>query len=155
MTPEEKISKAEELKAEGNGFFKQGNYTKALSKYAKIFAYVSGIKAPEGGASMMTSMIAPQNQVKLSDSSASTIDSLLLAASGNMTQCYLNLKDFGNAMKYADKVSVQLMHAQDIIFCANLICIFRVWFLFYPQVLEKDPSNAKGLFRRAKVFSSI
>jgi len=40
MTIDEKIGKAVSLKEEGNTFFKANDFTKAISKYVKIFSLI-------------------------------------------------------------------------------------------------------------------
>ena len=40
----------QQLKEEGNNFFKQGNYAEAVKKYAKVRAFLRSMMPTEGGA---------------------------------------------------------------------------------------------------------
>ena len=40
----------QQLKEEGNNFFKQGNYAEAVKKYAKVRAFLRSMMPSEGGA---------------------------------------------------------------------------------------------------------
>lgn len=122
QTVEEKINYANKLKEEGNEFFKQSNYSKALSKYTKIFAYIHGLKSPEMGMESMLPAAQGNKPNQPSDSQSSAIDNLLNSTNSNISACYLKLNEPRKAIQYAEKV------------------------------IQKDPNNSKALFRRGCAY---
>lgn len=109
-TIEEKLQIAMRLKTEGNDAVQAREYTKAIGKYTKIFAYINGLKsAPvmEG----MEQMIAQAGSSSIESKSNSVtteqiaaIDQLTNAANSNLALCYLNTKQPGKALEYCNKV---------------------------------------------------
>eukprot|EP00462_Mataza_sp_D1_P001798 CAMPEP_0175097478 /NCGR_PEP_ID=MMETSP0086_2-20121207/5307_1 /TAXON_ID=136419 /ORGANISM="Unknown Unknown, Strain D1" /LENGTH=189 /DNA_ID=CAMNT_0016370989 /DNA_START=25 /DNA_END=594 /DNA_ORIENTATION=- len=125
QTPADKVLYAEQLKAEGNALFGQGQFQKAISKYVKIFAWTTGLKQPQMG---MESLLAqnPNNVLPtVTDELSQRIDAIQLSANLNATQCYLKLNDPARALKFANKA------------------------------LELDQQNIKALFRRGLAFAGL
>jgi len=122
-----KLAMGIELKEQGNKLFVQGETQKALGKYTRILAYVNGLSMPSGG---MEGMLAQTAEVKArhQHSHAHTpqqlaeVNSLLIQAHLNIANCQLKLKQPAKALPSASKV------------------------------LELDPTNLKGLMRRAKAY---
>jgi FK506-binding protein 4/5 len=124
-TIEEKIQFAAKLKEEGNDFFKQANYSKALAKYTKIFAYINGLKAPEMGVEQMLPAAQDNKTNQPNESQGSNITQLELTTNSNISACYLKLNEPRKAIQYVEKV------------------------------LAKDANNSKALFRRGCAYLAV
>jgi tetratricopeptide (TPR) repeat protein len=128
QTLDEKVQFASGLKDEGNTFFRNGEYKKAIHKYKRMFLYLTGI-----GSSPMEVFGSQMNTAANASSSAranekmKAVDQLILTANLNLSQCYLKISppDYRRAKEYADKV------------------------------LQKEADNAKALFRRAQAYMGM
>lgn len=95
----EQLRQAEAHKDEGNKFFKDGNYKKALGAYHKVFCYVNGLQAPSAmsssdvkdgdsspGRSASSSSQVPKDRVD-------DLRKLKQSSRLNMAACYLKLEE--------------------------------------------------------------
>lgn len=107
----EQLRQAEAYKEEGNTWFKEGNYKKALGAYHKVFCYVNGLQAAperassdskEDGASPSQSSTAA-NQIP--KERADDVKKLKQSSRLNMAFCYLKL---GEHQKCVDACSKAL-----------------------------------------------
>ena len=105
-TIEGKLSTATEYKEEGNSHFKDGNYKKAVSSYAKVLAFVRGLPGSKRGLEGIGAMAADHGSSAVApvsadqDRRAGELETVVLT---NIATCYLKLKDPRKAMEYADK----------------------------------------------------
>ena len=82
-TVAERITKAQELKQEGNGFFKTGKWKKAIGRYHRALLFVKGITdrfEAVPGMSLMKEMA----KVKATAEEEAVATSLLVALSNNL-----------------------------------------------------------------------
>ncbi|TYZ57788.1 hypothetical protein PybrP1_003247 [[Pythium] brassicae (nom. inval.)] len=84
----EKIETAEMLKRQANVFFKRGELKKALSVYAKVFAYVNGLSV-QGDAMSQYAGHAPDMSATAAE--GAQIRELKIAAWANMAFCHVKL----------------------------------------------------------------
>jgi tetratricopeptide (TPR) repeat protein len=98
QTMDEKIAEAMRLKNEGNDFFKDGRYKKAITVYSKVFAYIwqpsAEVKQYAQGA----------GDTEVSEDQSSSIVSLRLACWGNIASCHLKLDNPRKCMEFCKKV---------------------------------------------------
>jgi tetratricopeptide (TPR) repeat protein len=110
------LDTAQLLKANGNQLVQQKLYKDAVKQYVKIFLYIRGIKAPPM-AQLIGQHIEHDNN-NITAQVEQEIQALELSANLNLALCYLKLKDFEKAIKFAD------------------------------DALKVDSENIKALFRR-------
>ena len=110
-----------ELKAAAASFVAAGDYTRAIAKFTKIPAYVSGLRlsasSPASAIVAMSGGRAPGPAVDAEQQRA--IDALLLSTNANLALCYGKLHQHEKAAHFATRA------------------------------LEADPQHVKALFRRA------
>lgn len=103
----EQLKQAETHKDEGNQYFKDGNYKKALGAYHKVFCYVNGLQIPnaassaEDGNSVSSRAAPPNGQVpkeKVED-----LRKLKQSSRLNMAACYLKLEEHQKAVDACTK----------------------------------------------------
>lgn len=101
-----KLSTATDYKEEGNTHFKDGNYKKAVSSYAKVLAFVRGLPGSKRGLEGIGAMAADHGHAAVEtvsveqDQRAGELERVVLT---NIATCYLKMKDPRKAMEYADK----------------------------------------------------
>ena len=96
MTPEEKVEKAKDLKAEGTENFKLKNWALAAAAYGDAVGYLDEMVQDGGDDELL---------------------GLFTSCLGNAAQCYINLEDYAGAIGSANKVL-----EQDI---SNVKCLYR------------------------------
>ena len=103
----EKLEIALTYKNEGNDFFKQQNYKKALMSYGKSLAYVKGLKGKRNRAMMKTLMpMYEDNSTAMSDEDDDKAMSLEAIVETNIGVCYCKLGDPRKGIDYFDKAIV-------------------------------------------------
>ena len=81
------LAKAEEIKAKGNEFFKNGDYKKAITRFARIRAYTW---VPSGEARQYGGMGAnASREFQYAETETQQLTRLDQIACGNIAQCYL------------------------------------------------------------------
>eukprot|EP00455_Lapot_gusevi_P036751 TRINITY_DN4091_c0_g1_i3.p1 TRINITY_DN4091_c0_g1~~TRINITY_DN4091_c0_g1_i3.p1 ORF type:complete len:185 (+),score=48.51 TRINITY_DN4091_c0_g1_i3:74-628(+) len=98
-TVDEKLECASRLKEEGNQFFREQNFGKALSRYTKMFLYINGLMA-DGLAMMVPASSLPQT----SEQQSQSIRQLQISAHLNSAACHLKLNQYDAAVKSSNKV---------------------------------------------------
>ena len=96
------LAKAEEIKAKGNEFFKNGDYKKAITRFARIRAYTW---VPSGEARQYGGMGAnASREFQYAETETQQLTRLDQIACGNIAQCYLELGQFRKALDFNAKV---------------------------------------------------
>eukprot|EP01083_Nonionella_stella_P046436 124367_1 len=115
------IREAEKLKAEGNAFFKSGNYQKALGKYTRVFAYINGLVLPDH-LKQMSDMTGQSRGAgnEPGDEQKSQIDELSISCNSNAALAAFKMGKYQQSVDFCDKA------------------------------LAIDQSHSKALFRRAE-----
>ena len=96
------MKSAFDLKDEGNFYFKQKDYKKAISKYVKVQLYIKPLAPPEISASDMDptlKMMGGMKQFNLSDEELKACRELQATAYLNMAICHHINKDYEKAIK--------------------------------------------------------
>lgn len=112
----EQIQHAEMHKEEGNRYYGEGSYKKALGAYHKVFCYLNGLQAPpadiRGSPSATGSTHIPKDRVQ-------SVDKLKQSCRLNMAACYLKLGEHqkcvdacGKALALGDSVKAYFRRAQ-------------------------------------------
>jgi len=96
-----KIEYAQNLKVEGNGFFKEGNMKKALTTYAKVFAFTRGLPGSkfdrvEGYMSPSDLGVNDKSGDKITEEQENDCVALELATLTNIATIHIKL---GNGLK--------------------------------------------------------
>ncbi|XP_056373821.1 peptidyl-prolyl cis-trans isomerase FKBP4 isoform X1 [Hyla sarda] len=106
MNSDEKLEQGALVKERGTEYFKAGRYRQAIIQYKKIIQWL-------------------EHESGLSEDEAAKSKSLLLAASLNLSACYLKLSEYRQALEHCNKA------------------------------LEFDANNEKGLFRRGEAYVGV
>jgi FK506-binding protein 4/5 len=107
MTPDELVDEGLRFKEEGNEFFKQGSYPKALASYHKVFTHVAGLaksdskspKSPEEGGSPERA----QNSFTIPAHRVDEVLALKQSTRLNMAACYLKQEKYSKAVDAASE----------------------------------------------------
>ena len=95
----------QQLKEEGNNFFKQGNYAEAVKKYAKVRAFLRSMMPTEGGAdnSQFLNMIGAAGPEEGKLTQEETKEAIQLQASTflNLSICYFKMQEFRKSLDRA------------------------------------------------------
>ncbi|CAM9560104.1 unnamed protein product, partial [Phaeothamnion confervicola] len=101
LTVADKIRIATELKDKGNELFKAGDYKAARASYARVFAYVNGLRDRN---SLMKEYEDSLGRAPVSTDDEGEIGRLAVTANANLAMVALKLGDLGRAITYCDKV---------------------------------------------------
>ncbi|CAI2378028.1 unnamed protein product [Moneuplotes crassus] len=96
------IEKAQELKALGNEFFKEGNFAKAKSKYAFVFSYTKSITGGMSGDDQMLNLAMKAKQQEISEEYKIAAKELERDVNNNMAMIFLKE---GNWTKVIEKTT--------------------------------------------------
>ena len=103
-TIEGKLSVATEYKEAGNVFFKDNDFKKAVSSYAKVLAFVRGLPGSKRGLEGVGQLAADYSTAVTvtpeQDQQAAELECVVMT---NMATCYLKLKNPRKAVEYVDK----------------------------------------------------
>ena len=103
-TIEGKLSIATEYKEAGNVFFKENDFKKAVSSYAKVLAFVRGLPGSKRGLEGVGQLAADYSTAVTvtpdQDQQAAELECVVMT---NMATCYLKLKNPRKAVEYVDK----------------------------------------------------
>ena len=94
------LQKAVTLKEEGNEFFKNKEYAKARSKYARVFPYTKGLSSSGSGVDGMVEM-AIKSKIKVSDGLCREATVLERDVNNNLAMIYIIEKDYTKAITKA------------------------------------------------------
>uniref|UniRef100_A0A7S3ZF81 peptidylprolyl isomerase n=1 Tax=Lotharella globosa TaxID=91324 RepID=A0A7S3ZF81_9EUKA len=97
-SPEWMMKMAMELKTDGNAFYKQKQYQKALAKYTKIFLYVDHLTVPQDLKSMVGNKAPSSGSVKPED-----IKKIQVVANQNCAMCYLRQERFDKSEEFCNR----------------------------------------------------
>mmetsp|Transcript_59037 Transcript_59037/g.175629 ORF Transcript_59037/g.175629 Transcript_59037/m.175629 type:complete len:226 (+) Transcript_59037:71-748(+) len=111
LTPGEQIEQAESYKQQGNTFFKEGSYRRALGNYHKVFCFVNGLQIPGEkneassyadmmGTSMTSASQVPKERVE-------DVKKLKQSTHLNMAACYLKLSEHQKCVTACNKALAQ------------------------------------------------
>lgn len=95
----EQLRQAEAHKEEGNQFFKDGNYKKALGAYHKVFCYVNGLQVPSPTSSVESKdgdsspSRSPPSSSQVPKERVEDLRKLKQSSRLNMAACYLRLEE--------------------------------------------------------------
>ncbi|KAE9033005.1 hypothetical protein PR003_g8890 [Phytophthora rubi] len=140
----EKVEQAELLKRQGNLLVKQGEFKRALTSYAKVFAYVNGLSvagdAMSQYAQSAAGMAATQEQ-------GGQIQAVKVAAWANMALCHLKLgAQPERALDCCDKVlELEPQHSKARFRKAQAMTQLMHYERAYKmlsELLEEEPKNA-------------
>ncbi|OWZ07136.1 hypothetical protein PHMEG_00020512 [Phytophthora megakarya] len=140
----EKVEQAELLKRKGNLFVKQGELQRALSSYARVFAYVNGLSVAGDAMAQYalgaTGMTATQEQ-------GAQIQAVKVAVWANMALCHVKLgTQPDRALSCCDKVlELELRHSKARFRKAQAMVQLAHYERAYQllrELLEEEPKNA-------------
>ena len=94
-----KIAKGMELKAEGNAFFKAGDYKKARRAYASVFCYIDGMHGPNSG---MKQYVGADDTI--STEQEAEVEVLRATVQLNLAMVFLKLGKARRALDFTGKV---------------------------------------------------
>jgi peptidyl-prolyl isomerase D len=109
LTPDEQVDVALKHKEDGNGFFKEGNYQKALAQYHKVFLYVNGLSmgksSGDGGgeAEGLIAMAGGKGSSQVPDSRVDEVKALKQSTYLNMAACYIKREMYEKAVGVCTK----------------------------------------------------
>lgn len=90
------IQTAEQLKSEGNEYFKQGDLDNALKKYAKVFLFTNGLLTKSGSFSQYA-------KATLTDAQEINVNEIMHTTYANMTAVHLKQKKYVRTIEKANK----------------------------------------------------
>jgi len=102
---QESLSMCKWLKEQGNEFYKQKEFQKAISKYARIRMFSKVLLAEEAGDHML-SMVAKakgEENEKLTEAENKEIKDIVAAGNLNMSICFFNLKNYPKSKEKASE----------------------------------------------------
>nr|CCA24545.1 conserved hypothetical protein [Albugo laibachii Nc14]CCA25966.1 conserved hypothetical protein [Albugo laibachii Nc14] len=144
LSVSEKINEAEMLKAQGNIYVKSGDYNRALSKYAMVFAYVNGLFTKSDSMAMYNS----KNDAALlsSQDESLKIQYLKQTVWSNMALCYLKTDKYAKAMEVCDKIlGLDPAHFKALFRKSQALAYLHHYDrakAILRQLVERDPSNS-------------
>eukprot|EP00954_Amorphochlora_amoebiformis_P024086 1364119-Amorphochlora_amoeboformis.AAC.1 len=92
------MKKANELKGEGNAFYKEKKYQKALGKYTKIFLYINHLALPQDLKQMVGNRAPDTGNVKPED-----VKKLQIIANQNCAMCALRQLKFDKSVDFSER----------------------------------------------------
>lgn len=101
-----KIDRAKGYKDEGNEYFKNGKFKKAIVYYSRALAFTKGLPGRTGGMdemSRMASNASNQSAPQISQEDNALVEELEVVLKNNIATCYIKLEDPENAMKAANE----------------------------------------------------
>jgi tetratricopeptide (TPR) repeat protein len=104
MTPDELVDEGLRFKEEGNEFFKQGFYPKALASYHKVFTHVAGLAKSDTPKSPTEGLPAADRVQNSFTVPAHRVDEVLALKQStrlNMAACYLKQEKYSKAVDAA------------------------------------------------------
>ena len=97
------IDSALKYKADGNEFFKSGDFKKARSKYTRVFAYTKPFMSGGDGQDGMVNMAMQSQAHEISDEMKEQAKGLERDVNNNMAIIFLKEKNFSKAIEKSNK----------------------------------------------------
>ncbi|KAF4317615.1 hypothetical protein BBO99_00005599 [Phytophthora kernoviae] len=144
LTVSEKIEQADLLKRQGNLLVKDGDFKRALTSYAKVFAYVNGLSV-QGDA--MSQYAQGSTDMSATADQGQEIQVLKAAVWSNMALCHLKIQTQPEkALSCCDKVlELEPTHSKARFRKAQALeqlSHFERAYKLLAELLEEEPKNA-------------
>ncbi|KAG7395872.1 hypothetical protein PHYBOEH_003076 [Phytophthora boehmeriae] len=144
LTVSEKIEEGDLLKRQGNLLVKSGEWKRALTSYAKVFAYVNGLSV-QGDA--MSQYAQGASDMSATEDQGHEIQALKAAVWSNMALCHLKLlTQPEKALGCCDKVlELEPTHSKARFRKAQALqqlSHFERAYKLLAELLEEEPKNA-------------
>jgi len=100
------IKEAEQYKQQGNAFFKDGNYKRALGSYHKVFCYLNGLQMPgeQSEASGYAQMVGQSSAAtQVPPHAVEEVNALKSSSHLNMAACYLKTNSYAKCVDVCGK----------------------------------------------------
>lgn len=95
-----KIEMAKELKDEGNKYFKEQNFKKAITEYSKALAFTKGLPGRKQGLEGVSQMAMESSGEKMSSETESAVTELDIVLKTNIATCFIKLSNSEKALQY-------------------------------------------------------
>lgn len=151
----EKINQGIRIKSEGNKYFKDHRYKKAIVTYNKVFAFITGLGSSGDAMSQYSSAL---NITLPTDKEQEEINELSVTCFSNISNCYLKLNEMEKTVEYCTKaIAINQAHLKSI-FRKGQALLKLKYFDESRACLEKalslDPENV-AIKREFRTLNSI